>query len=164
MDPIKMTLIPPAPRFTAILPYDQNHSKMHISLCCRIWLWYARPKRNVPFWMVFIIWENWSHGKMCGRGLLLVLKIWTICFSYWGLFNRFCLLIFQGIDVKSMGRIFIGLVKCGAWGCFDEFNRLETAVLSAVSMQIQVIQDAIKARAQSIELLGRNVSSQVLPE
>lgn len=45
---------------------------------------------------------------------------------------------FQGIDVKSMGRIFIGLVKCGAWGCFDEFNRLEEAVLSAVSMQIQV--------------------------
>ena len=64
----------------------------------------------------------------------------------------------QGIDVKSMGRIFIGLVKCGAWGCFDEFNRLEEAVLSAVSMQIQVIQDAIKNRAASIELLGRTVS------
>ena len=44
----------------------------------------------------------------------------------------------EGIDVKSMGRIFIGLVKCGSWGCFDEFNRLEEAVLSAVSMQIQV--------------------------
>lgn len=43
-----------------------------------------------------------------------------------------------GIDVKSMGRIFIGLVKCGAWGCFDEINRLEADVLSAVSMQIQV--------------------------
>lgn len=66
--------------------------------------------------------------------------------------------ISQGIDVKSMGRIFIGLVKCGAWGCFDEFNRLEEAVLSAVSMQIQVIQDAIKNRQPSIELLGRNVS------
>ena len=67
-------------------------------------------------------------------------------------------LISQGIDVKSMGRIFIGLVKCGAWGCFDEFNRLEEAVLSAVSMQIQVIQDAIKNRAPMAELLGRNVS------
>lgn len=56
-----------------------------------------------------------------------------------------------------MGRIFIGLVKCGAWGCFDEFNRLEEAVLSAVSTQIQAIQAAIKSRAPSCDLLGRKV-------
>ena len=65
----------------------------------------------------------------------------------------------EGIDVKSMGRIFIGLVKCGAWGCFDEFNRLEEAVLSAVSMQIQTIQAALRVRAVQCELLDRQVSS-----
>jgi len=39
----------------------------------------------------------------------------------------------ENLDFKSMGRIFIGLVKCGAWGCFDEFNRLLEAELSAIS-------------------------------
>ncbi|CAB3978327.1 cytoplasmic dynein 2 heavy chain 1-like [Paramuricea clavata] len=76
-----------------------------------------------------------------------------------GLFGR-QVLVFncdEGIDVKSMGRIFIGLVKCGAWGCFDEFNRLEEAVLSAVSMQIQTIQAAVKRRESHTELLGRQV-------
>lgn len=32
----------------------------------------------------------------------------------------------EGIDVTSMGRIFTGIVECGAWGCFDEFNRLDS--------------------------------------
>ena len=57
-----------------------------------------------------------------------------------------------------MGRIFIGLVKCGAWGCFDEFNRLEEAVLSAVSMQIQTIQASIKNRETTTELLDKQVN------
>ncbi|XP_025088458.1 cytoplasmic dynein 2 heavy chain 1-like isoform X3 [Pomacea canaliculata] len=77
-----------------------------------------------------------------------------------GLFGR-QVLVFncdEGIDVRSMERIFIGLIKCGAWGCFDEFNRLEEAVLSAVSMQIQVIQDAIKNRVPSIEMQSKTVN------
>ncbi|KAM3875467.1 cytoplasmic dynein 2 heavy chain 1 [Diretmus argenteus] len=76
-----------------------------------------------------------------------------------GLFGR-QVLVFncdEGIDVKSMGRIFVGLVKCGAWGCFDEFNRLEEAVLSAVSMQIQSIQDSLKHHKHTCELLGKEV-------
>ncbi|XP_071483964.1 LOW QUALITY PROTEIN: cytoplasmic dynein 2 heavy chain 1-like [Diadema antillarum] len=76
-----------------------------------------------------------------------------------GLFGR-QVLVFncdEGIDVKSMGRIFIGLVKCGAWGCFDEFNRLEEAVLSAVSMQIQTIQAALKQKKPKCDLLDRTV-------
>ncbi|GMT29043.1 hypothetical protein PFISCL1PPCAC_20340, partial [Pristionchus fissidentatus] len=50
----------------------------------------------------------------------------------------------EGIDLKSLNRIFVGLVQCGAWGCFDEFNRLDATVLSAVSSKVQIIQDAIK--------------------
>jgi dynein heavy chain 2 len=45
-----------------------------------------------------------------------------------------------------------------AWGCFDEFNRLDEAVLSAVSMQIQVIQDSLKNKLSRTNLLGKDVS------
>ncbi len=63
----------------------------------------------------------------------------------------------EGIDFESMGRIFTGLVKSGAWGCFDEFNRLKEDQLSAVSQQIQTIQAALKNKNPTCELLGRQV-------
>lgn len=56
-----------------------------------------------------------------------------------------------------MVRIFIGIIKCGAWGCFDEFNRLKEDQLSAISQQIQIIQDAIKTKTSPINLLGRSI-------
>ena len=64
----------------------------------------------------------------------------------------------DGIDVKSICRIFTGLVQCGAWGCFDEFNRLDELVLSAVSQQIQAIQTSILRKRDSVTLLGKTVT------
>ncbi|KAL8738025.1 MAG: hypothetical protein Q9181_001132 [Wetmoreana brouardii] len=62
-------------------------------------------------------------------------------------------------DFQAMGRIFLGICQVGAWGCFDEFNRLEERILSAVSQQVQNIQLALKRLAENsdpqVELAGR---------
>lgn len=63
----------------------------------------------------------------------------------------------EALESASMVRIFMGIVKCGAWGCFDEFNRLKEDQLSAISQQIQVIQDAIKNKTSPITLLDVSV-------
>ncbi|VDN96525.1 unnamed protein product [Rodentolepis nana] len=68
----------------------------------------------------------------------------------------------ETFDFHAMGRIFVGLCQVGAWGCFDEFNRLEERMLSAVSQQIQGIQEALRdqlaGKDVTVELLGKNLS------
>ncbi|XP_034246586.1 dynein heavy chain, cytoplasmic-like isoform X2 [Thrips palmi] len=70
----------------------------------------------------------------------------------------------ETFDFQAMGRIFVGLCQVGAWGCFDEFNRLEERMLSAVSQQVQTIQEALKSQQDgkkegmiSVELVGKQV-------
>ncbi|XP_061172861.1 cytoplasmic dynein 1 heavy chain 1-like isoform X1 [Saccostrea echinata] len=70
----------------------------------------------------------------------------------------------ENFDFQAMGRIFVGLCQVGAWGCFDEFNRLEERMLSAVSQQIQTIQEALKdmvgkkeKTSTAVELIGKQV-------
>ncbi|GIX77258.1 dynein heavy chain, cytoplasmic [Caerostris extrusa] len=69
----------------------------------------------------------------------------------------------ETFDFQAMGRIFVGLCQVGAWGCFDEFNRLEERMLSAVSQQIQMIQETLKNQLSqktniSVELIGKQVN------
>ncbi|KAI4543842.1 hypothetical protein MG293_006636 [Ovis ammon polii] len=54
----------------------------------------------------------------------------------------------EQMDYKSIGNIYKGLVQTGAWGCFDEFNRISVEVLSVVSVQVKMIHDAIRNRKE----------------
>ncbi len=67
----------------------------------------------------------------------------------------------ETFDFRAVGRIFVGLCQVGAWGCFDEFNRLEERILSSVSQQVQSIQQGLVALATNpqseIELLGKTL-------
>ncbi|GBG31493.1 Dynein heavy chain, cytoplasmic [Hondaea fermentalgiana] len=64
----------------------------------------------------------------------------------------------EHFDLKAMGRIFVGLCQVGAWGCFDEFNRLEERILSAVSQQILDIQRGLLEHKAEVSLLDRPVT------
>lgn len=37
-------------------------------------------------------------------------------------------------------------MQTGAWGCFDEFNRIAVDVLSVVAVQVKTIHDALRTR------------------
>lgn len=69
----------------------------------------------------------------------------------------------EGIDIKSLTRILIGLARCGAWGCFDEFNRLEDSTLSMISTRIHPIQEAIKNKETSFVLENQKVNVPIEP-
>jgi dynein heavy chain len=61
------------------------------------------------------------------------------------------------MDTVALARNFAGLAENGAWGCFDEFNRIEASVLSVVAAQITSIQTALQQHITSFVFEGREI-------
>uniref|UniRef100_A0A8B9NN00 Dynein axonemal heavy chain 17 n=1 Tax=Accipiter nisus TaxID=211598 RepID=A0A8B9NN00_9AVES len=64
----------------------------------------------------------------------------------------------EQMDYKSCGNIYKGLAQTGAWGCFDEFNRISVEVLSVIAVQVKCVQDAIRAKKKTFNFLGETIA------
>ncbi|XP_030631579.1 dynein axonemal heavy chain 9 isoform X2 [Chanos chanos] len=64
----------------------------------------------------------------------------------------------EQMDYKSCGNIYKGLAQTGAWGCFDEFNRISVEVLSVVAVQVKSIQDAIRDKKKHFNFMGEDIN------
>ena len=58
----------------------------------------------------------------------------------------------EGLDYRAMGSIFSGLIQIGAWGCFDEFNRINIEVISVVSAQLRALVIALTSGKPTVDL------------
>lgn len=59
---------------------------------------------------------------------------------------------------QSCGNIYKGLAQTGAWGCFDEFNRISVEVLSVVAVQVKSVQDAIRDKKAIFNFMGEMIT------
>ena len=61
----------------------------------------------------------------------------------------------SNLDYQTMSRIFSGMAMCGAWSCFDEFNRIKEDILSVIASYIKTIYGFMKEEKYKFVFDGR---------
>ncbi|CAI7844408.1 unnamed protein product, partial [Closterium sp. NIES-54] len=63
----------------------------------------------------------------------------------------------RSFDSAAVGRVLEGVARLGAWGCMDEFNRLDESTMSAISQHLVAIQGALREGRREAVLAGTTV-------
>eukprot|EP00767_Chilomastix_cuspidata_P006004 gnl/Chilomastix_cuspidata/6293.p1 GENE.gnl/Chilomastix_cuspidata/6293~~gnl/Chilomastix_cuspidata/6293.p1 ORF type:complete len:5265 (-),score=1091.15 gnl/Chilomastix_cuspidata/6293:310-13914(-) len=58
----------------------------------------------------------------------------------------------EELDAAALGRMVFGICETGAWGSFDEVNRINPAVLSVLAQMIGNIQNAMRAHFEEVQM------------
>ncbi|OHT12593.1 Dynein heavy chain family protein [Tritrichomonas foetus] len=63
----------------------------------------------------------------------------------------------DAVTVIQMESFFSGLAQAGAWACFDEFNRINSEVLSVIAEQVYQVQSAVAAKLTHFVFCDQNI-------